>query len=55
MHEKDSYWLPFAAVVERLKTIYSQTSKPLTDDTIEVSRFCRYLESILRHGQKGES
>ncbi|XP_019854093.1 PREDICTED: FYVE and coiled-coil domain-containing protein 1-like [Amphimedon queenslandica] len=40
------------AVVERLKTIYSQTSKPLTDDTIEVSRFCRYLESILRHGQK---
>ena len=40
--------------MDRLKTVYNKQSSPLNDNTIEVARFCRSLEAILRHGQKGQ-
>ena len=41
------------AAVKRLKVIHAD-QQPLDDNTIEVAHFCRGLEAILRHQQKGE-
>ena len=45
--------IPITAIVERLKVVYGEQKKTLNDDIIEVPRFCRCLEAILRHQQKG--
>ena len=46
--------LPASAVVKRLKVLQEeQQLQPLNDNTIEVAHFCRGLEAVLRHQQKG--
>ena len=42
-----------AATVERLKVLNNGRTEPFDDDVLEVPRFCRCLETILRHQQKG--
>ena len=40
-------------MVEKLKVIHGEEKQVLDDNTIEVAKFSRCLESILRHHQKG--
>ena len=42
-----------AGLVERLKVVSAELGQALTDDFSEVTQFCRTLEAILRHLQKG--
>ena len=39
--------------MDRLKVLYNEKKEPINDNTIELARFCRCLEAILRHQQKG--